>query len=303
MTTSSVPIVSDSLPSTERFAWVDGGQHHTIGLTESGKVFTWGVAGTQLGTQSAIIATECNLSTIDTKVTGTSAPLPGHFQSVFAGDKFSVLVTSLVPPTVPSIPRRCGMLARLMASFSVHGMAGSGGALPLPPFPDAAWLCGPKASLYFADLPSLGVVAPPASSSFDWRYPLSTSSSSSALSPTSATGAPQFAGWTFFPNLDSDGGDVANVSNLTEEQLMVIAISNPEVVAFNTNGYMKRTLQPRSSWVSWGSAKQGMYARNDKLPDNPSTVERKLINEDLKVLWSDKSEHSSNYGMAYITQV
>jgi hypothetical protein len=305
--TSAVPLRVDTIPAHEVVAWIDGGQYHTVALTESGKVYTWGVAGNQLcqlasgGAHSGALPAAINTAVYtQPSSTEVASVFSGSFQSISAGDKFTLFLSSSLPPTLPTLPRRIGLLARLAAAFGAHGSAGSGGSTPLPPYPDAAWLCGPKASSYFADLPKLGMPLSSGASQqqgFETRYPVVDKDA------TTSSNVPQYVGWTFFPNLDSDGGDLFQ-SSIRGDQLAEYAMCWPTVIAFNTNGWLKTSLKPKSSWSAFGgsSPTQGLYVRNDSLPTG-STSKRQLLNSELKVLWSDKGEHSASYGMVNILKV
>ncbi|KIL58799.1 hypothetical protein M378DRAFT_170165 [Amanita muscaria Koide BX008] len=77
----------------------------------------------------------------------------------------------------------------------------------------------------------------------------------------------EYPGWTFYPDKESTGNDLGNV-NLNVVPAIVEKINerkNPyEVVAFNTNGYIKRAVTfPLTSFISNSSIIEGTYVRND----------------------------------------
>ncbi|KAF9509949.1 hypothetical protein BS47DRAFT_1348502 [Hydnum rufescens UP504] len=60
----------------------------------------------------------------------------------------------------------------------------------------------------------------------------------------------EFPGWVFHPGLDSPGNDIANVGANSPPAIIdkINNLANPyEVVAFNTNGWIKKATGPTSS--------------------------------------------------------
>lgn len=118
------------------------------------------------------------------------------------------------------------------------------------------------------------------------------------------TGAAPTSGWTFFPGLDSPGGDICqalspqdtssgmattmypeaassssasasasssgpsgtSITINSSHSLALMALAKPFCVAFNTNGWLKALLQPMHGWVKWtAEAGKGLFVRNDVL--------------------------------------
>ncbi|KAG1659118.1 hypothetical protein FOA52_015911 [Chlamydomonas sp. UWO 241] len=93
------------------------------------------------------------------------------------------------------------------------------------------------------------------------------------------------AGWTFFPGMDSPGGDICQAitqdshagqappaltsvdgSITSSSAIALLAMAKPLVVAFNSNGWLKKVLQPMHGWVKWTTeAGKGLFVRNDVL--------------------------------------
>ncbi|GAX82716.1 hypothetical protein CEUSTIGMA_g10142.t1 [Chlamydomonas eustigma] len=90
------------------------------------------------------------------------------------------------------------------------------------------------------------------------------------------------SGWTFFPGMDSPGGDIcqafvpssstdvpaalssAEGSITSSSAIALVALAKPIVVAFNSNGWLKTLLQPMHGWVKWTTeAGKGLFVRND----------------------------------------
>lgn len=74
-------------------------------------------------------------------------------------------------------------------------------------------------------------------------------------------------GFRFFPGLDSNGHDIGNVGRdvpLAARRCRAM----PEAVAFNTDGFVKRALRPRSAWLTYGDpTEQGLYVRAEYVPE------------------------------------
>jgi len=128
----------------------------------------------------------------------------------------------------------------------------------------------------------------------------------SSWAADAAAGCPPDApssGWTFFPGMDSPGGDIchaltdappypdplvsasgpfggagalselsppaltsASGSVASSSALALLALARPIVVAFNSNGWLKTLLQPMHGWVKWTTeAGKGLFVRNDVL--------------------------------------
>lgn len=99
-----------------------------------------------------------------------------------------------------------------------------------------------------------------------------------------AAANPETTGWTFFPGMDSPGGDIcqaftpnvdtdaamppaltsAEGSITSSSAIALLALAKPIVVAFNSNGWLKTLLQPMHGWVKWTTeAGKGLFVRND----------------------------------------
>ena len=78
------------------------------------------------------------------------------------------------------------------------------------------------------------------------------------------TSAVKEAGWQFFQGLDFDGGDLKGDPALAGDVpgLKAFCHREPQCVAFNTNGWLKRSLPPRDSWKRWTDIPQhGLYLK------------------------------------------
>jgi len=75
-------------------------------------------------------------------------------------------------------------------------------------------------------------------------------------------------GWTFFANKDSGGNDLGRASGLDFPTLFTAANSDTRVVCFNTNGFLKTAVVPRSTWGAWGGAGDGLFVRNANIPSS-----------------------------------
>lgn len=78
-----------------------------------------------------------------------------------------------------------------------------------------------------------------------------------------------FEGWTFYPGLDFDGGDIEGLgdkSSLKDDVPMLVAEASAieRCVAFNTNGWLKSDVPPRSRWKRWtNDPAKGLFVRAD----------------------------------------
>ena len=68
--------------------------------------------------------------------------------------------------------------------------------------------------------------------------------------------------YMYYPGLDSSLGDIVHLPGLTVNELKVYCDSDSSCVGFNTNGWIKNSLQSRSEWHSWSmSAEEGLYVK------------------------------------------
>ena len=68
--------------------------------------------------------------------------------------------------------------------------------------------------------------------------------------------------YMYHPGLDSNLGDTVHLPGLEVNELKAYCDSDSSCVGFNTNGWIKSSLQPRSEWRSWSiSAEQGLYVK------------------------------------------
>ncbi|MCP5151016.1 MAG: hypothetical protein H6982_09665 [Chromatiales bacterium] len=76
------------------------------------------------------------------------------------------------------------------------------------------------------------------------------------------------AGFEFVPGIDSPGGDVAN-GGRDVPRLAAAARARDDVVAFNTDGFMKTTLLPPEDCARLGrpGSAEGLYLRLDRVPE------------------------------------
>jgi hypothetical protein len=75
------------------------------------------------------------------------------------------------------------------------------------------------------------------------------------------------SGWTFFPNKDSGGADIGQVSGARDlASIFATAQADARVVCFNSNGWLKSAVLPRAQWTSVGGPGEGMWVRNANVP-------------------------------------
>ena len=76
--------------------------------------------------------------------------------------------------------------------------------------------------------------------------------------------------WIFYPMVDSSGGDYVKPDtdrpyqhqNKNLDMLKKYAEANPDIIAFNSNGWMKTQLRPESEWRKWTTnPKLGLYVK------------------------------------------
>ena len=69
--------------------------------------------------------------------------------------------------------------------------------------------------------------------------------------------------WEFIPYMDSNGHDSGrHGAGKSIPEMMALASSMPDCVAFNTNGWFKTYLKPKNQWSKWtNDSKKGMYIR------------------------------------------
>jgi hypothetical protein len=67
--------------------------------------------------------------------------------------------------------------------------------------------------------------------------------------------------YDFHPFMDSGGNDITNVTG-DVPQMQDWCSANTECLGFNTNGWMKRAIQPQSEWQSWtDDSLKGLYVK------------------------------------------
>ena len=68
--------------------------------------------------------------------------------------------------------------------------------------------------------------------------------------------------YMYHPGLDSSLGDIVHLPGLAVNELKVYCDSDSSCVGFNTNGWIKNSLQSRSEWQSWSmSTEEGLYVK------------------------------------------
>ena len=245
----------------ERVVACDGGQNHTVAVTDKGEIWSWGASGAHCGHAQKQQRTKP--FKVDNKVTGVL------WSTVCCGDKTTLLRSCKLPRLVPSTPA-------IAYSYQAREMVDSSGRLP--PYPSVALLAGPPDS-YFHGFSLSGRLA-----AIDkWNDP-------------SCLTLLDMPGWRFYPGCESPGNDLrcaALPGNIPE--LLSIANASPEVKAFNTLGWMKSEVKPRREWVKSAELKpnQGLFVKRDDhklLPlkflftsggeDGPEYSASNLVNDD-----------------------
>ena len=68
--------------------------------------------------------------------------------------------------------------------------------------------------------------------------------------------------YMYYPGLDSILGDIVHLPELAVNELKAYCDSDSSCAGFNTNGWIKSSLQQRSEWHSWSiSAEEGLYVK------------------------------------------
>jgi len=71
-------------------------------------------------------------------------------------------------------------------------------------------------------------------------------------------------GYVFFPYADSNGNDIVKVETVPEA--FDACSSDPECKGFNSNGFVKHTIKPKTNWVTWTKDPfLGMYVKQKSL--------------------------------------
>jgi hypothetical protein len=74
-------------------------------------------------------------------------------------------------------------------------------------------------------------------------------------------------GYIFHQGLDSDSGDIKVITGQnrqTPQQLAQFCSENTNCLGFNTNGWVKQNLLPKSQWTQWTSeTTEGFYVKNE----------------------------------------
>lgn len=74
-------------------------------------------------------------------------------------------------------------------------------------------------------------------------------------------------GWTFFQGWDSPSGDTRQSNHTCVFALTAECESMNSCMSFNTNGFIKCSVQPFDQWRQWTQdPKHGLYVRNEALP-------------------------------------
>ena len=78
---------------------------------------------------------------------------------------------------------------------------------------------------------------------------------------TKKTEESSLAKFDFHPFVDSGGGDIGRLEGGVENYAKVCS-SNSACLGFNSNGWYKNVLKPKSRWGKWTSdPKQGFYTK------------------------------------------
>ena len=69
--------------------------------------------------------------------------------------------------------------------------------------------------------------------------------------------------WEFVPGMDSSGHDIGQLGRgMSIEEMKALAAARPDCVGFNSNGWFKHTLRPRTEWSRWtDDPNKGLYVR------------------------------------------
>ena len=70
--------------------------------------------------------------------------------------------------------------------------------------------------------------------------------------------------WEFHQGLDSNGNDIEFRKNVPINELKVIALKNPECMAFNTMGFLKSKVTLPLTKSEYFSPVDGIYVRKTK---------------------------------------
>ncbi len=239
-----------------------GGAKHTLAIGQSGSLYAWGAQGSHLGgTQT---------SSVEKIPTKTMARL------VAAGEKVSLLVSSHVARSLDFTPPAMGVWSTRTSPVEVN----------LPPYPVRAFFTGPSVN-WFPEVPGYGVVRMP---SFCIRYPIIVAADSSVT--TSTDTPPALNGFTYFPQRDFNGDDLNTTAiSLTADKLAEVAMCYPSCRAFNTKGFLKSIAPATTSLSAVTDASHlGLYVSQVR-------PERRLLNEELHVVSSDRDEHGPSCSM------
>lgn len=105
----------------------------------------------------------------------------------------------------------------------------------------------------------------------------------------------------FYKNLDFIGGDVEFVGKKTLAELLQIALSKPECVAFNTLGFLKHTFNEESLQPSpYFGQEDGLYVFVDRIPliKNKYSSDKKTLRIPVYCINLDRREDR----LGYVTQ-
>jgi hypothetical protein len=81
---------------------------------------------------------------------------------------------------------------------------------------------------------------------------------------TKCTVNPKLPGYLFCPGAESSGGNIGNQGGLANNTaaLANYCDSLPNCAGFNTNGWIKTSIQPRNLWVNWtNDPNKGLYVK------------------------------------------
>jgi HECT-domain (ubiquitin-transferase)/Regulator of chromosome condensation (RCC1) repeat/SPRY domain/Kelch motif len=256
----STPTRVLSALENERIVWSDGGQNHTVCVTDRGDMYSWGNAGAWLGHT-------LNPTNVPQLVPRTAKNT--LFSTVHCGDKISIARECDVPRAVASTP--------MMQYRSSAGLMGDG---KLPPYPSVAVLTGPASGFFDGFRVS--------DSDSDEEHIRKTL----MRSDPSQLALADSGGFVFHPGkaLPSDATRVKNFPELAGDTRSLIerALTLPSVKSFSTSGHMYSDIPDEAKWIDTDSGptnNEGIFVRHTDLQVIP-----------LKYLSTSGGVASSEYG-------
>lgn len=107
-----------------------------------------------------------------------------------------------------------------------------------------------------------------------------------------------------YPGVDSNGGDIRNVGKKTLTELKQACIADPNCVAFNSAGWLKRKL---TIPAKWSISPETLYIKEHKAPISPDRLYVKITGHDsnggdignykMKYHGLTKQASIANYGL------